>query len=356
MERILKFWKLTALSGLLMLGLSGCFLLPEEAAVPSLPLVTPYSGAEYLTAEVTVGDLELTGELNCSYLATSREELRFGVARKPFGAVYVEAGQEVTAGELLAELDTAQVSEKLRAAETEVARLEVLLAAEEEALALAQEARDITGGSDVSVEARRSSAEYYRASLEIQRQKRDELAAELESLRLYSSMDGIVTFAKTLKEGDLSSTAETVVIVTDTASSVFSADTELWERLPEGTEVTVTAEGEDYPCVVVSAASLGLAEQEADSRGRKTVYLEIRGPEMPTGSNVRGKAVLLLDSRRQVLLLPIRAVFTVGERSYVYFEDESGIKTAREVRCGLQNQRWVEVTDGLEQGDVVILN
>ena len=39
-----------------------------------------------------------------------------------------------------------------------------------------------------------------------------------------------------------------------------------------------------------------------------------------------------------------------------YFEDESGIKTAREVRCGLQNQRWVEVTEGLEQGDVVILN
>ena len=77
---------------------------------------------------------------------------------------------------------------------------------------------------------------------------------------------------------------------------------------------------------------------------------------MPTGSNVRGKAVLLLDSRRQVLLLPVRAVFTVGERSYVYFEDESGIKSAREIRCGLRNSRWVEVTDGLSQGDVVILS
>lgn len=352
----MKFWKLLPLSGVLLLGLSGCFLLPEEAAVPSLPLVTPYSGEEYLTAEVTLGDLELTQELSCSYLATSREELRFGVARQPYGAVYVEAGQQVQAGQLLAELDTTQVSEKLRAAETEVARLEVLLAAEEDALALAREAAALTGGSDVSVQARQSSAEYYRASLEIQRQKRDELAAELESLRLYSSMDGTVTFAKTLKEGEVSSLSDTVVIVTDTASSVFSTETDLWERLPEGTEVTVTAEGEDYPCLVVSAESLGLTDKGPDSRGRKTVYLEIQGPEMPTGSNVRGKAVLLLDSRRQVLLLPIRAVFTVGARSYVYFEDESGIKSAREIRCGLRNSRWVEVTDGLSQGDVVILS
>lgn len=351
----MKFWKLVPLTGVLMLGLSGCFLLPEEAAVPSLPLVTPYSGEEYLTAEVTLGDLELTKELNCSYLATNREELRFGVARQPYAAVYVEAGQQVEAGQLLAELDTAQVSEKLRAAETEVARLEVMLAAEEKALSLARESMHLTGGSDVSVQARESSVEYYRASLEIQRQKRAELAAELESLRLYSSMDGTVTFAKTLKEGELSSTAETVVVVTDTASSVFSADTELWELLPEGTEVSVSAEGVDYPCRVVSPESLGLPGEEADSRNRKTVYLEIQGPEMPTGNNVRGKAVLLLDSRRQVLLLPARAVFTVGDRAYVYREDESGIKTAQEISCGLSNSRFVEVTDGLSQGDVVIL-
>ena len=37
--------------------LSGCFLLPKEADPPELPLVTPYSGAEYSTAVVTRGDL-----------------------------------------------------------------------------------------------------------------------------------------------------------------------------------------------------------------------------------------------------------------------------------------------------------
>ena len=30
--------------------LSGCFLLPKEADPPELPLVTPFSGAEYTTA------------------------------------------------------------------------------------------------------------------------------------------------------------------------------------------------------------------------------------------------------------------------------------------------------------------
>ena len=37
--------------------LSGCFLLPKEADPPELPLVTPFSGAEYTTAVVTRGDL-----------------------------------------------------------------------------------------------------------------------------------------------------------------------------------------------------------------------------------------------------------------------------------------------------------
>jgi hypothetical protein len=38
---------------LMSISLCGCFLLPEEAKMPELPLVTPFSGAEYTTAYVT---------------------------------------------------------------------------------------------------------------------------------------------------------------------------------------------------------------------------------------------------------------------------------------------------------------
>ena len=50
---------LAPVSALLMAALlSGCFLLPKEADPPELPLVTPFSGAEYTTAVVTRGIYE----------------------------------------------------------------------------------------------------------------------------------------------------------------------------------------------------------------------------------------------------------------------------------------------------------
>ena len=43
----MRKWIALPLAVLCFLGLTGCFLLPAEPEVPELPLVTPYSGAEY---------------------------------------------------------------------------------------------------------------------------------------------------------------------------------------------------------------------------------------------------------------------------------------------------------------------
>ena len=122
-----------------------------------------------------------------------------------------------------------------------------------------------------------------------------------------------------------------------------------------GTKVNVVSGEGEYPCVAVSAASLGL-EEYVDNRGFRTVYLKLDGPETPTGDNLRGTVELLLDSREDVLILPARAVFTVGDQYYVYYEDENGLKTAKPVGCGLTAGWYIEVTEGLNEGDTVILS
>lgn len=336
--------------------LGGCFLLPKEAAVPALPLVTPYSGAEYRTAQVLRGDLTLTREVSCAYSATRREDLKFAVADKPFGAMLVSAGDVVSAGDMVATLDAAQAEQRLSQADGSVARLEVQVAAAETALALAKEREALEGGgSTISSEARAADLTYLQASLEIQKQKQAELRAELESLRLYAGIGGTVTYVKRLTEGAKSSKAEVVVTVTDTASSVFSASTDLYDAFPPGKAVTVSADGVDYPCVAVSAASLGLEEKADQSTDSRMVYLSITGPEAPTGGSARGAVTLTLDSREDVLYVPRQAVFTVGDRSYVYYQEESGLKSARQVVCGLTAGRSVEIVEGLGEGDTVIL-
>ena len=341
---------------LCLLGLTGCFLLPAEPEVPELPLVTPYSGAEYITAQVTRGDLTLVQTVNCTFSATRQENLKFTVADKPYGTILVAVGQEVTAGTLVAELDAGDIKEKLRQTEDEIARLELQVRCAERSLELALEEESLRKADNTTTsDARAADLAYYRESLTIRQEKREELAAELESLRLYAGIDGVVTYVKTVREGENSSKADLVATITDTASSMFTGSTDAWRWLSPGTRVDVASGDSEYPCIAVSAASLGLQEQE-DSRGYRTVYLKLLGPETPAGDNARGTVELMLDSRENVLILPKRAVFTVGEQYYVYYQDETGQKNAKPVDCGLVAGWYIEVTGGLEEGDTVIVS
>ena len=49
-------------------------------------------------------------------------------------------------------------------------------------------------------------------------------------------------------------------------------------------------------------------------------------------------------------------MFTVGDKYYVYHEDASGLKSAMEIGCGLTDGSYIEITEGLEEGDHVIVS
>lgn len=353
---ILKKYIAILLSLVMASSFSGCFLLPEEPVSPELPLVTPYSGEEYLTADVTRGDIRLVREVKFTYQATRRETLRFDITGKSFGVVQVAVGDMVEAGQLVAWLDVSDVEQRLAVVDAEIARLRILLAEAEEACRLAEEAEKLQGGGTVSSEARAADAAYYSASLALQEGKRAELVAELESLRLYATISGTVTYAKPLFDGAVSNKSDSVVTITDTSSSVFTATTEHYGLFPVGEEMTVLADGAEYTCLVRDPAQLGMQASALDiEQGKQIVCLEVQGAETPAGSDVRGTVTLEIDSRENVLMLPLRAVFTVEDSYYVYYEDESGLKSAKEIQCGLANDRWIEVISGLEEGDSVIL-
>ena len=348
-----RFISLVLAVGCLM-GLSGCFLLPKEPEVPELPLVTPYSGAEYIMASVTRGDMVLSQTVSLSYSATRREDLKFSVADKKYGTVFVSVGDRVSAGELVAELESESLKDAIQSTENAIEKLEIQLAAAQEAFSIAQEQEALRGGSDAASKAREADIAYYSASLEIRRQKLAEQQNELESLRLYAGIDGTVTYVKTIKEGDTSSKADLIVAITDTDSSLFKGSTTEYRLFPAGAEMNVLSGSEEYPCKVVTAEALGI-ENPLNEHGQKNVFLQIIGPELPSGDNIRGQLELTLDSRSDVLMVPKRAVFTVGEQAYVYYEDANGLKNAKPVKTGLTAGQFTEILDGLSEGDSVIV-
>lgn len=338
-------------------SLSGCFLLPKEAATPELPLVAPYSGEEYITAQVSRGDFSLVREISFSFQATRREKLSFNVTGKEYGAIQVSVGDEVEAGQLVAWLDVTDVEKRIETVENEIARLTIKLNEAKTAYSLALESEKLQGNvSTVSSDARAADIEFYEASLALQEGKLEELLAERESLRLYATISGTVTYAKTLHSNAISNKNDIVVTITDTASSVFSTLTDYYELFAIGDKFNVVADGVEYPCIVRDPAELGMETTEsAKKQGRESVCLEVLGAETPSGNSVKGNVTLVLDSREDVLMIPKRAVFRVEDTCYVYCQDENGMKNALEIQCGLENDKWIEVISGLEEGDSVIL-
>lgn len=354
---ILKKILAVLMSAAFAISLSGCFLLPKEVEAPELPLVTPYSGEEYITAQVSRGDLKLVREINFTYQATRTEKLKFNIGGKGFGAVDVSVGDRVKAGDLVAWLDISSILDSLDEVEAEIAKLNIKLEEAEQAYKFACEKERLQGGNNTaSSDARAADAAYYRASLNLQEGKRDELVAEIESLKLYATIDGTVTYAKTLYAGAISNKSDTVVTITDTSSSVFTATTEHYALFAEGDMVSVKCDGVEYSCIVKNAEELGMSVASSlKQQGKDVVCLEIQGAETPSNSDARGVVTLEIDSRENVLMLPKKSVFTVEDRYYVYYEDENGLKNAKEVECGLENDRWIEIVSGLEEGDSVII-
>ena len=336
--------------------LSGCFLLPEEAAPPELPLVTAYSGTEYASATVLRGDLEQYANVSLTYYPTRREDVKFDVADRSYGVIYVSVGDEVKEGDLLAELDATSETAAMEQTEEQLERLRIQLEAAQTELWLAWEEERLKGNaSHVASEARQADITYYEACIEIQESRLADQQAELEKLRLYAPIDGTVTYVKAVDEKSRSGKNDTVVTISDSTSSVFTAVTDAYQHFPAGSEFCVTTSAAEYDCIARNPADFGL-NAETDRNGRRTVVLEIApGQQAPSGSSVRGEVSLLLQKRENVLMLPSHAVFTVGERSYVYREDETGFKTAWEVNTGLDNGSMVEITDGLGEGEQIIV-
>ena len=68
----------------------------------------------------------------------------------------------------------------------------------------------------------------------------------------------------------------------------------------------------------------------------------------------RAYARLILDERKDVLALPPNVVHRAGENYYVYCEDENGLKSVRYIKTGLVGSKYVEIVEGLAEGEMVI--
>ena len=116
----------------------------------------------------------------------------------------------------------------------------------------------------------------------------------------------------------------------------------------------ITANKKEYEAVVASEAELGIQEQEKTEGKAAYVYLLLKTPAFDLEDGDRGTFTLVLDSRKDVLMVPEKAVTTANGQSIVYYQNEEGLKAYKPVETGLVANKMVEIISGLAEGESVI--
>lgn len=353
---------------MIMMGclLTGCATTTEEE--DNLILIEKEQEAlVYEMATVSVDDVEKTGKVRCSYQQVNDESLSFPVSGKRVAEVYVEEGDTVVKGQLLAELDIGNANEQIRTLEYNIARNEIILNN-----LTTNENNDISavwlrflyqsGQSDAEKKAveenvariqnnYRHSREDCEDVLALDRAQLAILKQDLRNSCIYAGMDGTVAKIKERLEGSTSVMDEEVIQIIDSTECLFEAKDLTWAAyFKEGTEVDLS---------IISGTGAGsykVVPYDMENWNELMLFtLSGDTSDVNIGVGASGTLQFTVDKREQVLTVPIRAVHQAGGKSYVYVLGEGNMREVKWIETGLYGDINVEVISGLAEGEKVIL-
>ncbi len=348
-----------ALTASLSMALTGCSIFPAEETFPSAPILRTYQAEEYKMATVQRGDLAETKKVTCNYKPAKQESLGFGVSGKEIIGIYVTSGQEVKAGQLLAELEHETLSEQMENLEYQI---KVLHTQNEYAMKcwdVEIQILDLKYEKDSDAHAAKKAVidakyilelEANNDALHIKELRLQELKDELRLCKIYAGMDGTVTNVRSVQESDLSEEGRDMITIADMETTAFVVRGKDVEYFSIGDEVTIFKGKTEVAAVCVEASDLGIPE-EANS-----AYFQLLQPDPTLESGNTGIMQVVLDSRENVLYINKNVIKTTQGKNFVYVLNEEGLRESRDVVVGKVFGDVVEILDGLKEGESVILN
>jgi macrolide-specific efflux system membrane fusion protein len=340
-----------------------------------LLLVLVGSGALFMTrGDESVDD----GETQARTVEASRRDLRAtvlatGVVRPMVGAevrvgsrvsgvlerLYVTVGDRVRKGQLLAQLDSAELAARVMEAEgvLENARAESTYAAREYARAVELGEKEIIPEAELEARVRLrdvTAAQIRRAEAELESAR-----IQLGYTKIRAPIGGVVAEVATQVGETVAASFESPTFVT-----IIDLDRlEVWAYVDE-TDIGRVEVGQRAAFTVdtyvdiefegMVTAIRPMAEIQDAVVNYVTVIEIVDGhgkilrPEMTTTVNI------LLESRENVIAIPNAAVRRDRGGTYA-FVMQGGSRVRKDIRIGYRGRDYTEVVQGLEEGDRVVV-
>ena len=321
----MKGWRIVAilLLCLVLAGGGACQGEPEEA--------------EWQLTEVVRGDLTVmvsgSGNIGVSHEAS----LAFGSGGK-VDKIYVEKGDKVSKGDVLAKLDTGDL---------ELALAQAQLALEETEYNLKQLKKRLSSSSD-RVQLAESQVEVARLGV-AQAQK------QLDESAITAPFDGVVASVDA-DEGDIVSTVTTIVHLVDLTSMELTAEVDEIDipgvKLGQNAIISVDAlPDEQLEGVVTLIGSLPIVEAGLVLYEVKIGFDVPEGLELKVGMSAT--ADIIVQQRNNVLLAPERAIERDSQGNPMVWVKLDGQIEQRPLVTGVSDGLQTEILDGLAEGEIV---
>lgn len=381
-----------ALIGLLCVGLlAGC---GSKNTSTQTPVQTATVKKGNLTVELTAtGNLAMPDSVNLSFGASGKVK-----------EVLVEMGEEVKKGQVLARLDTSTLEQNLIQAQINVKQAQYSLEKAKEPTTTASGDRILSAPDPLDIEIKE-------LQLELAKMRLKEAQRQLDEATIVAPFDGVVA-AVNISEGDKVSEGTTAIRLLNPSKlevDVVVSEMDVFQIKP-GARASVQVDavsGVTFPARVKRISPAATIQQnvvnykvrlelitgetvatqqrspsqitlemlpeqvrKAVEEGRITLeqirqWVAQRYPQQaakPTISlaefqpkeGLTVTATIFVNERRDVLLVPNGAIVKEGGKSYVQVVNGE-VTEKREVTTGLSNWQYTEITEGVSEGEQVLI-
>jgi RND family efflux transporter MFP subunit len=176
----------------------------------------------------------------------------------------------------------------------------------------------------------------------------ENLKSQINKMTISSPIDGEL-IQSSVSPGDFITTGQLIGTVISKKRVVeASLNEEDFHNLEEGMDAAITlfSTGKN----IVKAKLSRISDSVDSSSGRRIAYLKISSPTMPLPTGASGRVEIIRDKKIDTLLISRNAL--VGNS--VITVNKDNITVIKGVKIGAKNLNFVEIIEGLEEGDVVV--
>lgn len=322
--------------------LNACSGNSSQVEATPTPIPTPIIPTKP-TYQVQRGDIEQVLNFTGRIVPITEEELFFGVGGR-VDEVFVQQGEKVEAGQLLAVLETgnrefdlkrAQIGLEMAQMQLEMAKITTPKSSKTYSYTIGMQEKDV----------------------ELAQLSLDELEKAVADARIVAPINGTIR-SLNIRDGDVAEAFKPVMVVANVEELEVNADVggDTLTKLQEGMPVTLTPvvlEGEVLEGIIrqlpypYGSGTKGSADQ--------TVRIETAKKLADAGYELGDlvEVLAILEKRLDILWLPPQAVRTFEGRKFVVVKDDQGQRRV-DVRLGLQSEDRVEILEGVDEGQVIL--